>query len=293
MAVMATVAEWIEGARPRTLPNAVAPVLAGVGVALQLEAFSWVRSLLALLLALALIVGVNYANDYSDGIRGTDENRVGPLRLVGSGVAAPRTVLTAALASLTLAAVLGAVLVAVSGHWWLVVLGALCLLGAWFYTGGRRPYGYAGFGEVAVFCFFGLAAVLGTVYTQADRISWSALGCAVAVGCLSTAVLTANNLRDIPTDAEAGKLTLAVRLGDTGTRRLYAVLVIVPLVISVALGVAHPLALVGLLTAALLAGPTRIVLGGGNGPALIPVLRDTGFAMLAWGALTGAALALN
>ncbi|MFC4001696.1 1,4-dihydroxy-2-naphthoate polyprenyltransferase [Prauserella oleivorans] len=290
---MATVAEWIEGARPRTLPNAVAPVLAGVGAAVQLEAFSWWRSLLALLVALALIVGVNFANDYSDGVRGTDADRVGPLRLVGSGAAEPKAVLAAALGCLGLAGVLGLVLVAVSGYWWLLALGALCLAGAWFYTGGKRPYGYAGLGEVAVFVFFGLAAVLGTVYIQAGTVSWEALGCAVAVGCLSSAVLVANNLRDIPTDREVGKRTLAVLLGDAGTRRLYLALVAVPFVLTVALGVAHPLALLGLLAAPLLVVPVRVVAGGGTGRSLIPVLRDTGMAMLAWGVLTGAALAFS
>ncbi|WP_197320557.1 1,4-dihydroxy-2-naphthoate polyprenyltransferase [Saccharomonospora sp. NB11] len=288
---MATVAEWIEGARPRTLPNAVAPVLAGVGVAAQLDALSWWRSLLALLVALALIVGVNFANDYSDGVKGTDSDRVGPLRLVGSGAASAKAVLAAALTSFAVAGVLGLVLVAVTGQWWLLLVGAACIAGAWFYTGGSRPYGYAGFGEVAVFVFFGLAAVLGTVYVQAERVSWEALGCAVAVGCLSMAVLVANNLRDIPTDRVAGKITLAVRLGDSGTRRFYAVLVVVPLLVTIALGVAHPVALVGLATVALLIAPVRTVLSGSTGLQLIPVLRDTGFAMLAWAILTGAALA--
>lgn len=288
---MATVAEWIEGARPRTLPNAVAPVLAGMGAAAQLDALSWWRSLLALLVALSLIVGVNYANDYSDGVRGTDDQRVGPLRLVGSGAAPARTVLAAALTALAAAGVLGLVLVAVSGQWWLLALGAACVAGAWFYTGGTRPYGYAGLGEVSVFVFFGLAAVLGTVYVQAGRVSWEALGCAVAVGCLSMAVLVANNLRDIPTDREVGKVTLAVRLGERGTRRFYLVLAAVPFAITLALAVAHPAAVAGLLAAALLVTPVRTVAGGARGRRLIPVLRDTGFAMLAWAVLTGAALA--
>ncbi|MBK1784173.1 1,4-dihydroxy-2-naphthoate polyprenyltransferase [Prauserella cavernicola] len=290
---MATVAEWIEGARPRTLPNAVAPVLAGVGATVQLGAFTWWQSLLALLVALALIVGVNFANDYSDGIRGTDTERVGPLRLVGSGVAKPKVVLAAALASLGTAGVLGVVLVAATGTWWLLLLGAACIAGAWFYTGGRRPYGYAGLGEVAVFVFFGLAAVLGTVYVQAGTVSWQALGCAVAIGSLSTGVLVANNLRDIPTDRESGKHTLAVKLGDGGTRRLYLALVGVPFVVTVALAFANPLALLGLLAAPLLLVPVRTIAGGGQGRALIPVLGGTGMAMLAWAVLTGAALAFS
>lgn len=289
---MATVAQWVEGARLRTLPNAVAPVVAGAGAAAAIGAFSWWQSVLALLVALTLIVGVNFANDYSDGVRGTDEERVGPLRLVGSGAAAPGAVRAAAVGTLGSAGVLGVVLVALTGRWWLLVLGGLCILGAWFYTGGRRPYGYSGLGEVAVFCFFGLAAVLGTVYVQAGTLSWAALGCAVAVGSLSTAVLTANNLRDIPTDAETGKHTLAVRLGDTGTRRLYGVMALIPGLVSVALGVWHPLLLLGLLAMPLLITPLRTMLGGRTGPALIPVLRDTGMAMLAWAVLTGAALAM-
>ncbi|SFQ65223.1 1,4-dihydroxy-2-naphthoate octaprenyltransferase [Amycolatopsis arida] len=287
---MATVAQWIEGARPRTLPNAVAPVLAGAGVAVQLGAFSWWRWLLALLLALALIVGVNYANDYSDGIRGTDTDRVGPLRLVGSGAAAPGAVRAAAFTALGTAALFGLALVASTGHWWLLAAGAACLAAAWFYTGGRRPYGYAGLGEVAVFVFFGLVAVLGTVYVQAGTVNATALGCAVAVGSFSTAVLTANNLRDIPTDRAAGKRTLAVRLGDAGTRRLYLALVTVPFAVTLAMAVATPPVLLALLAAALLPRPVRTVIGGGAGPALVPVLRDTGMAMLAWSALVTAAL---
>ncbi|WP_236789751.1 1,4-dihydroxy-2-naphthoate polyprenyltransferase [Amycolatopsis sp. GM8] len=290
---MATVAEWIEGARPRTLPNAVAPVVAGVGATLQLGVFSWWQSLLALLVALSLIIGVNFANDYSDGVRGTDENRVGPLRLVGSGVAAPRLVLTAALGCLGLAGLVGLALVIATGRWWLLVLGAVCILGAWFYTGGKKPYGYAGLGEIAVFVFFGLAAVLGTVYVQVGEISWVALAVAVAVGCFSTAVLTANNLRDIPTDREHGKNTLAVRLGDTGTRRLYLALVAIPYVITILIGIFHPLALIALVTAIMFRTPVKAITTGGTGPGLIPVLRDTGLAMLAWSVLSGIALALS
>ncbi|WP_410621655.1 1,4-dihydroxy-2-naphthoate polyprenyltransferase [Amycolatopsis sp. cmx-8-4] len=289
---MASLSEWIEGARPRTLPNAVAPVVAGVGAAIALDAFSWWRSVLALLVSLSLIVGVNYANDYSDGIRGTDENRVGPLRLVGSGVAAPKAVLTAALIALGLAGVLGLLLVALTGYWWLLALGGLCILGAWFYTGGKKPYGYYGFGEIAVFVFFGLAGVLGTVYVQAGRISWAALACAVAVGCFSTAVLTANNLRDIPTDVESGKLTLATRLGDRGTRRLYLTLIAVPYVLALVLAfTGHPLAGIPVLSVSLLFQSVSAIRHNATGRDLIPALRDTGLAMLAWAVL--AAVGLN
>lgn len=287
---MATVSEWIEGARPRTLPNAIAPVVAGVGAAIALDAFSWWRSLLALLVSLSLIIGVNFSNDYSDGVRGTDEHRVGPLRLVGSGTADPKAVLRAALGCLGLAGVLGLLLVALTGYWWLLAMGALCVLGAWFYTGGKKPYGYYGFGEIAVFVFFGLAAVLGTTYVQAGRVSWAALGCAVAVGCFSMGVLTANNLRDIPTDIESGKRTLATRLGDQGTRRMYLTLVALPYVVTVLLGIWHPLSLIALVTAPMLLKSVKAVGGGQHGRALIPALRDTGLAMLAWSVLSAVAL---
>jgi 1,4-dihydroxy-2-naphthoate octaprenyltransferase len=290
---MATAAQWVEGARPRTLPNAIAPVLAGAGAAAAIDGFVWWKSLLALVVALSLIVGVNFANDYSDGIRGTDEHRVGPLRLVGSGAARPMLVRLVAFGCFGVALVSGLVLVVVSGLWWLVLFGAVCVAGAWFYTGGSRPYGYAGFGEIAVFVFFGLAAVLGTQYVQSGRVSGAGIAVAVAVGAFSSAVLVANNLRDIPTDRTVGKRTLAVLLGDARTRLLYQALVAVPLLVSVGVAVAgRPVALVGLLAAGLLYGPVRRIRSGAGGLALIPVLRDTGLAMLLWAAVTGLALAM-
>jgi 1,4-dihydroxy-2-naphthoate octaprenyltransferase len=289
---MATAAQWVEGARPRTLPNAIAPVLAGAGAAAAIGGFVWWKSVLALVVALALIVGVNFANDYSDGIRGTDEHRVGPLRLVGSGAARPALVRLVAFGCFGVALVCGLVLVVVSGLWWLVLVGAACVAGAWFYTGGRRPYGYAGFGEIAVFVFFGLTAVLGTQYVQSGRISGPGIAAAVAVGAFSSAVLVANNLRDIPTDRVAGKRTLAVFLGEHRTRALYQVLVGVPLLVSIGIAVfGRPFALVGLLAVPLLVGPVRRIRSGAGGLALIPVLRDTGLAMLLWAAVTGLALA--
>ena len=289
---MATVAQWVEGARPRTLPNAIAPVLVGAGAAAAVDHFVWWKSLLALVVSLALIVGVNFANDYSDGVRGTDARRVGPLRLVGSGVARPTLVRTVAFVCFGVAAVSGLVLVATSGLWWLILLGVVCIAGAWYYTGGRRPYGYAGFGEIAVFVFFGLAGVLGTLYVQSGRVTGIGIADAVAVGSFSSAVLVANNLRDIPTDREAGKRTLAVLLGDARTRLLYQTLVAVPPLVSVATGVVRPWALLGLLAVPLLVGPVRRIRGGAGGLALIPVLRDTGLAMLLWAVATGVALAL-
>jgi 1,4-dihydroxy-2-naphthoate octaprenyltransferase len=290
---VATLAQWVEGARPRTLPAAVAPVAVGTGAAVGLGATEPVRALLALVVALALQVGVNYANDYSDGVRGTDTDRVGPLRLVGSGVAAPAAVRNAALAALGVAAVTGFVLVALSGSWWLLLVGAAAVVAAWTYTGGRRPYGYAGLGEVFVFVFFGLVAVLGTTWTQAGEVSWPTLAGAVGVGLLACAVLVANNLRDVPTDAAAGKRTLAVRLGERRTRSLYVVLVVGSLAAALLAAVTgRPGALLGLLAVPLAVTPVRTVRSGATGPALVAVLRDTGRFELAYGLLLGVGLAL-
>ncbi|MFC7449239.1 1,4-dihydroxy-2-naphthoate polyprenyltransferase [Rhodococcus daqingensis] len=289
---MASVSQWIEGARPRTLPNAVAPVLVGTGAAASLDGAVWWKALLALVVSMALIVGVNYANDYSDGIRGTDDVRVGPLRLVGSKLASPAAVKRAAFACFGLAGVVGAVL-ALTSAWWLILVGALCIAGAWFYTGGRNPYGYSGFGEIAVFVFFGLIAVLGTQFVQAERIDWAGAVSAVAVGSFSSAVLVANNLRDIPTDTESGKRTLAVRLGDKGTRTLHLALLVVPFVVTLILVARTPWALVGLLALPLAVKANAPVRSGGLGLALIPALAGTGLAMLAWGATTALALGLG
>ncbi len=288
---MATFAQWVSGARPRTLPNAVAPVIAGTGAAAWLDAAVWWKALLALAVALALIVGVNYANDYSDGIRGTDDERAGPLRLVGSKLAAPRSVLTAAIVSLTVGAAAGLALALLTAPW-LIAVGAACIAGAWLYTGGSKPYGYAGFGEVAVFVFFGLVAVLGTQYTQALRIDWVGVVLAVATGALSSAVLVANNLRDIPTDAQSGKVTLAVRLGDARTRVLYQGLLATAAVLTLVLMWATPLCALGLVGAPLAVRAAEPVRAGRGGPALIPVLRDTGLAMLVWAIAVAVALAL-
>ena len=289
---MATIAQWIEGARPRTLPNAVAPVIAGTGAAAWLGAAVWWKALLALAVALALIIGVNYANDYSDGIRGTDDERDGPLRLVGSRLAAPRSVLAAAVAGLSVAGIAGVLLAWFSAPW-LIAVGAACLAGAWLYTGGSRPYGYAEFGEVAVFVFFGLVAVLGTQFTQAHRVDWVGWALAVATGALSTAVLVANNLRDIPTDAQAGKMTLAVRLGDQRTRVLYQALLVLAGLLTVALMAATPWCAAGLLATPLALKAAVPVRRGFGGRDLIPVLRDTGLTMLAWSVAVASALAAS
>src|ERR1700754_2554291 len=197
MTLVASFAQGVEAARPRTLPNAVAPVIAGTGGAAWLHAACWWKALLALLVAVGMIIGVNYANDYSDGIRGTDDVRAGPLRLVGSKLAAPRAVLTAAIVSLGIAAIAGLALAWFSAPW-LIAVGALCIAGAWLYTGGSKPYGYLGLGEIAVFVFFGLVAVLGTQYTQALRIDWVGVALAVGTGRLLSWVLGCNNPRALP-----------------------------------------------------------------------------------------------
>ena len=287
---MATPVQWLAGARPRTLPAAVAPVLAGTGVAAYVDDWSWWKALLALVVSLSLQVAVNYANDYSDGIRGTDDDRVGPMRLVGSGAAPAAAVKRAAFVAFGVAGVAGLVL-AVSTAWWLVAVGLVCGLAAWFYTGGSKPYGYLGLGEVMVFVFFGLVAVVGTTYVQTETWEWAAVFAGVGVGALACAILVANNLRDIPTDTVAGKRTLAVRLGDYRTRSLYVVLVVLAAVAVVAVAATTTwFAVVGLgfLLAAVPA--VRIVLQGASGFRLIPVLQQTGLAELVWAALVAAAL---
>jgi len=288
---MATFAQWVAGARPRTLPNAIAPVIAGTGAAAWLHSAVWWKALLALAVSVALIIGVNYANDYSDGIRGTDDERAGPVRLVGAKLAAPRSVRTAAVLSLTLGAVAGLTLALVSAPW-LIAVGAVCIAGAWLYTGGAKPYGYAGLGEIAVFVFFGLVAVLGTQFTQALRVDWTGLTLAVAVGAMSSAVLVANNLRDIPTDRVAGKMTLAVRLGDTRTRVLYQGLLAVPAVLTVVLMAATPWCAAGLIAVPIGLRAVAPVRSAQTGRQLIPVLRDTGLTLLVWAIAVSAALGL-
>ena len=289
LALVASFAQWVEGARPRTLPNAIAPVIAGTGAAAWVHAWCWWRALLAMVVAVALIIGVTSANDYSDGIRGTDAVRAGPLRLVGSKVATPRAVLTAAMISLAIAAIAGLALAWFSSPW-LILVGGLCIAGAWLYTGGSKPYGYLGLGEVAVFVFFGLVAVLGTQYTQALRIDWVGAVMAVAMGSMSSAVLVANNLRDIPTDKESGKITLAVRLGDRRTRLLYQALLAVAFALTLVLILATPWAAVGLVALPLAIRAANPVRKGCGGKDLIPVLRDTGLTMLVWSIAVAGAL---
>jgi 1,4-dihydroxy-2-naphthoate octaprenyltransferase len=284
---------WVAGARPRTLPAAIAPVLVGAGVAVGDGRATWWRIGLALIVALAIQVGTNYANDYSDGIRGTDAARVGPVRLVAAGLAAPAAVRLAALLSFAVAGAAGLVLAA-AVSWWLVPVGAACFAAGWLYTGGPRPYGYAGLGEVFVFVFFGLVATAGTAYVAEGRLTAVMAVAAVPVGLLATALLVVNNLRDIPTDAVAGKRTLAVRIGDRRTRDLFTSLVAVAALWPVVLAFAgRPGALWALLAGLLVAGPIALVREGATGPKLIPVLGATGRVLLFTGLALGAGLALG
>ncbi|SCX46556.1 1,4-dihydroxy-2-naphthoate prenyltransferase [Klenkia marina] len=289
---MATPAQWLAGARPRTLPAAVAPVLVGTGVAVALDGFRLVPALLALVVALALQVGVNYANDHSDGKRGTDADRVGPMRLVGSGAATAQAVLVAALLSFAVAGVAGLALAALSS-WWLVAVGAVSIAAAWTYTGGPIPYGYRALGEVFVFVFFGLVAVVGTTFGQTRTVEGLAFAASVPVGLLITAILVVNNLRDVHGDAAVGKRTLAVLLGERATRWFFTGLLVASFVVVALVGTARPWALLGLLAAPLAVPPARTVLSGATGPALIAALGGTGKVTLATGVVFALGLALS
>jgi 1,4-dihydroxy-2-naphthoate polyprenyltransferase len=288
---VADLSQWVAGARPRTLPASLVPVVVGTGVAAGAGHVVWWRAALAAFVALALQVGVNYANDYSDGVRGTDERRVGPVRLVASRAAPPRQVLAAAFGCFLAAAAAGLVLAAVT-TWWLLLVGAAAILAAWFYTGGSRPYGYRALGELSVFVFFGLVAVVGTAYVQLSGLPWTAWAAAAPIGLLACALLVVNNLRDIPSDAAAGKRTLAVLLGDRRTRLLYAACAALPFMITLGLAAPRPWALVALLAAPLSLPPTQRVLGGATGPELIPALGETARLEIAFGVLLALGLAL-
>jgi 1,4-dihydroxy-2-naphthoate octaprenyltransferase len=283
---------WIAGSRPRTLPAAVAPVLAGTGAAAFADSVVWWKALLALGVSLALQIGVNYANDYSDGIKGTDDDRVGPLRLVGSGLVPARSVKLAALGFLGLGAALGLVLAATT-TWWLLLVGVAALGAAWTYTGGPSPYGYRALGEVSVFVFFGLVAVLGTAYVQVEEITQPAVAASIGVGALACAILVANNLRDIPTDSVTGKKTLAVVLGDRWTRRLFALLLLIALATLVWSAVFTAWALLGLVMVPLAVRARQVVASGAQGMALILVLKHTGIAELLYAAGLAVGLALG
>ncbi len=278
---MANAAQWISGARPRTLPAAIAPVAAGTGLSLMHVGYqagvTIPRALLALVLALALQVGVNYANDYSDGIRGTDDDRVGPFRLTGSGAAKPSAVKRAAFLSFGVGGLAGLVLVILAGAWWMLFVGVVCILAAWYYTGGKHPYGYMGLGEVMVFVFFGLVAVMGTSYLLSGHTGLSDVLVASGVGLWACAVMLTNNLRDIPSDRLSGKRTIAVRLGDVPTRLLYAAMILVPFLLLIPVVPHAPFIALTFLALPLAMVPVRRVIEQrATGRDLIPVLAATG-----------------
>lgn len=278
---------WVEGARPRTLPAAIVPVAVGTAAVTGVAEVVWWRALAALVVSLALQVGVNYANDYSDGVRGTDDdsNRVGPIRLVGSGIKPAKAVKRAAVIAFSVAALAGLALAAVAG-WELLLVGLSAILAAWFYTGGPRPYGYAGLGELFVFVFFGLVATIGSTYVHTLRITGLSVALAIPVGVLATALLVINNLRDIPGDTASGKRTLAVRMGDKRTRVLYVVLMIIPfLMIPPIAGFGRIGAVVALMAIPIARKPVQTVLEGARGAGLIPVLVATGKVQLLVGVL--------
>ncbi|MEY2451182.1 MAG: 1,4-dihydroxy-2-naphthoate polyprenyltransferase [Acidimicrobiaceae bacterium] len=287
---------WVAGARPRTLPAAIVPVLVGTACAVGETKVIWWRAAAALVAAVAIQVGTNYGNDHSDGKRGTDDpgQRTGPVRLVGSGLATARAVLLASMVAFGIAAVAGLSL-AMAVDLRLLIVGVASFAAGWLYTGGPRPYGYAGLGELFVFVFFGLVATVGSTYVQTERITGLSVGAAIPVGLLATALLVVNNLRDIPGDTAAGKQTLAVRLGEARTRALYVALLVgaviaVPLVSGIGQRPAGALALIAI---PLAQRPVTVVLSGARGPALIPVLVATGRIQLVFGTLFALGLTLT
>jgi 1,4-dihydroxy-2-naphthoate octaprenyltransferase len=270
----------------RTLPLAVSPVLLGTGAALVIDnALHWLLALGCLAVAVLLQIGVNFANDYSDGVRGTDDFRVGPARLTGAGKAKPRTVLIVALTFFALAALAGLALTIRTQQWWFLAVGVVCIVGAWFYTGGKRPYGYAGLGEVVVFVFFGLVATLGTTWVQVQALPQEAWFGAVAAGLFACAVLLANNLRDIEPDKKAGKKTLSVRIGKRATQVLFTVIVLVPFAISIFLALFYPPAWLTLLVLLLVLPAVLIVWTYREPKELVVALSLTSLGSLAYAAL--------
>jgi 1,4-dihydroxy-2-naphthoate polyprenyltransferase len=282
--------KWIAGARLPTLPAAIVPVL--VGTAAAGMPYHLDRAVLAAVVALALQVGVNFANDYSDGIRGTDRVRTGPMRLVASGLATPAAVLRAAILSFAVAAAAGIAL-SLQVDAWLIAVGFAAIAAAWFYTGGSRPYGYNGLGEVFCFIFFGLVGTLGSTYVQHGSFSLVSALASLAVGSLTTALLVVNNLRDIPGDAATGKRTLAVKMGDEATRKLYLALLAAAALATLAVVVLHPWALVAFVAAAIAIRPVRTIRSGATGRALVPVLIDTGRLELVFGILFAASVGVS
>ena len=276
----------------RTLPLAIAPVYLGSSVAFTLDRFDPVLALLALVVSLFLQIGVNYANDYSDGIRGTDDDRVGPKRITAAGLARPDAVKRAAFITFGIAMAAGLVIVVITSQWWLLGIGALAVLAAWFYTGGKSPYGYAGLGEVAVFVFFGLVATVGTNFIQTLLIDPLAVLVGIAFGFYATAVLLVNNIRDIDTDTKAGKKTLAVRLGRKASKTLFMLLIWLPVGLNFLILLAYPAAILGMLNLLLVLPVTLIIMESRNPGELITALKLTSFAGLGFAVLVGTGIAL-
>ena len=276
---------WIEGARLRTLPLAIAPVAIGAGAADAMQSFDLLLSALALGVALFLQIGVNFANDYSDGIRGTDDKRVGPLRLTGSKSVKPESVKTAAMFFFILAAASGFEIVVTTGQWWLIAVGLLSIVAAWFYTGGKNPYGYAGFGEIAVFVFFGLVATIGTAYIQIGFVDLNSVLGGIAAGSLAAAVLMVNNIRDLETDKVSSKKTLAVRMGAKWAKRLFIFMIWFPFVVLVYFSLLYPISLLAFAAIFLVAPATLIVLTAKSAKELVLVLKLTSFASLTYALL--------
>src|SRR5210317_125268 len=289
---MSKFSTWVTGARVRTLPLAVAPVYLGSAVAFTLDRFDPVLALLALVVALFLQIGVNYANDYSDGIRGTDDNRVGPQRITAAGLARPDAVKRAAFVTFGIAMLAGLAIVVITAQWWLLGIGALAVLAAWFYTGGKSPYGYAGLGELAVFVFFGLVATVGTNFIQTLLIDPLAVLVGIAFGFYATAVLLVNNIRDIDTDAAVGKKTLAVRLGRKASKTLFMLLIWLPVALNFLILLAYPAAILGMLNLLLVLPVTLIIMESRNPGELITALKLTSFAGLGFAVLVGTGIAV-
>jgi len=293
---------WFQGARPKTLGAAIAPVLVGSSIAYYEKSFSLTISLLALLVSISIQVAVNYANDYSDGIKGTDDQRVGPVRLVGQKLASPRSVKTAAILFFSVAALSGLFITILSQQWWFLLLGFSAIVAAWTYTGGLKPYGYAGLGELFVFIYFGLVAVIGTTYAQTLFFKLYFLLYAISIGLFASAILVANNLRDREKDKQNNKNTLAVKLGDKKTRNLYVLLMILPFILIVSLfiyNIFNPGTRIGatiqiqLLAFVLAWRSIKPVINKVTGRDLIPVLVNTGKTEILWALLVSVALVLE
>ena len=278
--------KWLIGARIKTLPAAISPVLIGTSYA---EQITWINAALALIVALFLQIAVNYANDYSDGIKGTDQNRIGPIRLVASGLASAIAVRNAAYISFLIAAIAGSIL-SFNTSMWLFIIGGISILAAWGYTGGKKPYGYIGFGELSVFVFFGLVATIGSYYIQSEELNWQIFLLSIPVGCLSCAVLVINNLRDLSNDKLVGKRTLAVLLGDKKTRNFYIVLLVISQLVSISAAVIDIKMLFTLICIPMAVNVIKKIATGVEGIELIPILGKTARLQLLLAIITAAAL---